>query len=211
MNFFSGGFDQEVVKQQLSWTFFQLNLQFQSMSHFLGPQERCWSGEEVMRLLRDTTCSLKVSFSCDRKASTLTFKRRLVRHWNVSVLLILQLTLQPLSALRHQVTLQLLPAAWPYSSPRSVKWLFLNLRFLVINETFCGPQSLLNFILSLCSSTRVPLKVEQANNARDALAKAVYSRLFDHVVTRVNQCFPFDSSANFIGVLDIAGFGWCPP
>ena len=59
-----------------------------------------------------------------------------------------------------------------------------------------------------CVSTRVPLKVEQANNARDALAKAVYSRLFDHVVTRVNQCFPFDSSANFIGVLDIAGFGW---
>lgn len=53
----------------------------------------------------------------------------------------------------------------------------------------------------------MPLKVEQANNARDALAKAVYSRLFDHVVTRVNQCFPFDSSANFIGVLDIAGFG----
>uniref|UniRef100_A0A8C7NCQ3 Unconventional myosin-VI n=1 Tax=Oncorhynchus mykiss TaxID=8022 RepID=A0A8C7NCQ3_ONCMY len=48
--------------------------------------------------------------------------------------------------------------------------------------------------------------MEQANNARDALAKAVYSRLFDHVVTRVNQCFPFDSSANFIGVLDIAGF-----
>lgn len=56
---------------------------------------------------------------------------------------------------------------------------------------------------------RVPLKVEQANNARDALAKAIYSRLFDHVVTRVNQCFPFDSSANFIGVLDIAGFGGC--
>ncbi|XP_031437000.1 myosin VIa [Clupea harengus] len=53
---------------------------------------------------------------------------------------------------------------------------------------------------------KVPLKVEQANNARDALAKAVYSRLFDHVVTRVNQCFPFDSSDNFIGVLDIAGF-----
>lgn len=55
--------------------------------------------------------------------------------------------------------------------------------------------------------SRVPLKVEQANNARDALAKAVYSRLFDHVVKRVNHCFPFKNSSNFIGVLDIAGFG----
>uniref|UniRef100_A0A8C1J0D5 Unconventional myosin-VI n=1 Tax=Cyprinus carpio TaxID=7962 RepID=A0A8C1J0D5_CYPCA len=53
---------------------------------------------------------------------------------------------------------------------------------------------------------KVPLKVEQANNARDALAKAIYSRLFDHVVKRVNQCFPFETSSNFIGVLDIAGF-----
>lgn len=53
---------------------------------------------------------------------------------------------------------------------------------------------------------KVPLKVEQANSARDALAKAVYSRLFDHVVNRVNQCFPFETSSSFIGVLDIAGF-----
>uniref|UniRef100_A0A8B9SLB7 Unconventional myosin-VI n=1 Tax=Anas platyrhynchos TaxID=8839 RepID=A0A8B9SLB7_ANAPL len=49
-------------------------------------------------------------------------------------------------------------------------------------------------------------KVEQANNARDALAKTVYSHLFDHVVNRVNQCFPFETSSFFIGVLDIAGF-----
>ncbi|XP_031536132.1 unconventional myosin-VI isoform X2 [Vicugna pacos] len=53
---------------------------------------------------------------------------------------------------------------------------------------------------------KVPLKVEQANNARDALAKTVYSHLFDHVVNRVNQCFPFETSSYFIGVLDIAGF-----
>ncbi|NXJ32784.1 MYO6 protein, partial [Ciconia maguari] len=56
------------------------------------------------------------------------------------------------------------------------------------------------------SQIRVPLKVEQANNARDALAKTVYSHLFDHVVNRVNQCFPFETSSFFIGVLDIAGF-----
>nr|XP_025044924.1 unconventional myosin-VI isoform X3 [Pelodiscus sinensis] len=53
---------------------------------------------------------------------------------------------------------------------------------------------------------KVPLKVEQANNARDALAKTVYSHLFDHVVNRVNLCFPFETSSFFIGVLDIAGF-----
>ncbi|XP_070336871.1 unconventional myosin-VI isoform X1 [Odocoileus virginianus] len=53
---------------------------------------------------------------------------------------------------------------------------------------------------------KVPLKVEQANNARDALAKTVYSHLFDRVVNRVNQCFPFETSSYFIGVLDIAGF-----
>ncbi|XP_078700151.1 unconventional myosin-VI-like isoform X1 [Branchiostoma floridae x Branchiostoma belcheri] len=53
---------------------------------------------------------------------------------------------------------------------------------------------------------KVPLKFDQASNARDALAKAVYSRLFDRVVARVNQCFPFQSSEHFIGVLDIAGF-----
>ena len=56
-------------------------------------------------------------------------------------------------------------------------------------------------------SSSVPLKPDQACNARDALAKALYTRLFDHIVKRVNQCFPFDSSAHYIGVLDIAGFG----
>ena len=53
----------------------------------------------------------------------------------------------------------------------------------------------------------VPLKPDQASSARDALAKALYVRLFDHVVSRVNSCFPFKSSAYYIGVLDIAGFG----
>ena len=54
---------------------------------------------------------------------------------------------------------------------------------------------------------RVPLKKAQASSAREALAKAIYSRLFDYVVSRVNQCFPFKSSDGYIGILDIAGFG----
>ena len=53
---------------------------------------------------------------------------------------------------------------------------------------------------------RVPLKVYEAINARDALAKAVYSRLFDHIVLMINKSIPFQASSYYIGVLDIAGF-----
>ncbi|XP_065211254.1 myosin heavy chain 95F-like isoform X1 [Planococcus citri] len=52
----------------------------------------------------------------------------------------------------------------------------------------------------------VPLKVYEANNARDALAKSIYSRLFDHIVKRINDSIPFKASSYYIGVLDIAGF-----
>jgi len=50
------------------------------------------------------------------------------------------------------------------------------------------------------------LKVHEANSARDALAKAMYSRLFDYIVYRINQSIPFKDSFTYIGVLDIAGF-----
>lgn len=53
---------------------------------------------------------------------------------------------------------------------------------------------------------RVPLEPEAASHARDALAKSIYSKMFDWIVGRVNECFPYDQSAHFIGVLDIAGF-----
>ncbi|XP_058063778.1 myosin heavy chain 95F isoform X1 [Anopheles bellator] len=52
----------------------------------------------------------------------------------------------------------------------------------------------------------VLLKVHEANSARDALAKALYSKLFDHIVTLINQNIPFQASSYYIGVLDIAGF-----
>lgn len=58
----------------------------------------------------------------------------------------------------------------------------------------------------ICSNSRVPLKIYEANNARDALAKALYSRLFDRIVANINQSIPFSSSTYYIGVLDIAGF-----
>lgn len=53
----------------------------------------------------------------------------------------------------------------------------------------------------------VQLSAQQAQAARDALAKAIYSRLFDHIVTKiVNKSIPFSSSSYYIGVLDVAGF-----
>ena len=54
---------------------------------------------------------------------------------------------------------------------------------------------------------RVPLKHGAAISARDALAKSIYSHLFDSIVAAVNACIPFASSTGYIGVLDIAGFG----
>ena len=58
-------------------------------------------------------------------------------------------------------------------------------------------------------SFRVPLKVHEAHSARDALAKSIYSRLFDFIVKRINESIPFKASSYYIGVLDIAGFGEC--
>uniref|UniRef100_A0A1I7YG55 Myosin motor domain-containing protein n=1 Tax=Steinernema glaseri TaxID=37863 RepID=A0A1I7YG55_9BILA len=46
----------------------------------------------------------------------------------------------------------------------------------------------------------VPLKMHEANAARDALAKAIYSRLFDFVVASINQKIPFGESQNYIGL-----------
>ncbi|XP_009395668.2 myosin-12-like isoform X1 [Musa acuminata AAA Group] len=52
-----------------------------------------------------------------------------------------------------------------------------------------------------------PLDPESAALSRDALAKTVYSRLFDWIVDKINSSIGQDQSAkNIIGVLDIYGF-----
>ncbi|CAM9390305.1 unnamed protein product, partial [Phaeothamnion confervicola] len=47
---------------------------------------------------------------------------------------------------------------------------------------------------------------EQATNAADALAKALYDSMFDWLVGRINLAVHGEMSARFIGVLDIFGF-----
>uniref|UniRef100_V9KBM2 Myosin-Ie n=1 Tax=Callorhinchus milii TaxID=7868 RepID=V9KBM2_CALMI len=52
----------------------------------------------------------------------------------------------------------------------------------------------------------VTLNVEQANYTRDALAKALYTRLFDYLVDSINKAIQKDNEEINIGVLDIYGF-----
>ncbi|BFZ55899.1 class II myosin [Savitreella phatthalungensis] len=58
------------------------------------------------------------------------------------------------------------------------------------------------------SAYEVPLNRAQATAQRDALAKGLYSNLFDWIIARVNQSMAIqgDSSGPSIGILDIYGF-----
>lgn len=58
------------------------------------------------------------------------------------------------------------------------------------------------------STYAVPQNVEGAEYSRDALAKALYSRLFDWIVEKVNVALGFSRSPEvlLIGILDIYGF-----
>uniref|UniRef100_A0AAY4CNH4 Uncharacterized protein n=1 Tax=Denticeps clupeoides TaxID=299321 RepID=A0AAY4CNH4_9TELE len=67
--------------------------------------------------------------------------------------------------------------------------------------------------LKSAASMISPLNLEQALAARDALAKAVYGRMFTWLVEKINQSLAFkndmyysDKSASVIGLLDIYGF-----
>lgn len=57
-----------------------------------------------------------------------------------------------------------------------------------------------------------PLDRDQSFYARDALAKAVYARLFDWLVARINHslhtptCSAKNTSNHVLGILDIYGF-----
>ncbi|KAJ8287983.1 hypothetical protein COCON_G00006420 [Conger conger] len=55
-------------------------------------------------------------------------------------------------------------------------------------------------------SIAVTLNTEQATFTRDALSKALYSRLFDYLVDAINKAMEKDHEEFNIGVLDIYGF-----
>ena len=50
------------------------------------------------------------------------------------------------------------------------------------------------------------MSTKQASNARDALAKRIYARLFDWIVEQINKALHTSAKQHsFIGVLDIYG------
>ena len=51
-----------------------------------------------------------------------------------------------------------------------------------------------------------PLRVSQAEAARDALSKALYGKLFDHLIVLVNRTLKQPGGTVYCGVLDIFGF-----
>ena len=59
---------------------------------------------------------------------------------------------------------------------------------------------------SRSTTIKKSLKVSEAQQARDGVAKGLYKNLFDWVVSSINLALPFKDSSWYIGVLDIAGF-----
>lgn len=53
---------------------------------------------------------------------------------------------------------------------------------------------------------QTPLNENDARNARDSMAKSVYSKLFEYIVFRANEAIACDKYSTSIGVLDIYGF-----
>ena len=84
------------------------------------------------------------------------------------------------------------------------------------SKLLCTHEALLQ--QGLCSRTmklkgsemQIPLKPEEARASRDALAKAVYGKLFGWVIGQVNNSLMDPSAkttdAGFLGILDIYGF-----
>jgi myosin-5 len=77
----------------------------------------------------------------------------------------------------------------------------------------CTPQAIAKGLCFRSIKTNeevvvVPNTKVQACDARDALSKALYGRVFDWIVARINESFTTSASQqkNFIGILDIFGF-----
>ncbi|CAH2273930.1 unconventional myosin-Vc [Pelobates cultripes] len=78
----------------------------------------------------------------------------------------------------------------------------LNLETDKVAQWLCNRK-----IVTTSDTVIKPMTKLQADNARDALAKKIYSHLFDFIVEKINKALQFPGKQHtFIGVLDIYGF-----
>eukprot|EP01133_Synstelium_polycarpum_P004385 gene4385-5131_t len=115
-----------------------------------------------------------------------------------------------LSAILLLGNVTFLPAAKQGSSAADKK-LIATIAQLMGVDAHLLEQSLVSRVISTgqgarISNYQVPQTVEQALYARDAFAKATYSKIFDWLVRRINTSIEVKTKGKVIGVLDIYGF-----
>ncbi|KAM3926425.1 unconventional myosin-Vc [Leptodactylus fuscus] len=78
----------------------------------------------------------------------------------------------------------------------------LNLDTEKVAQWLCNRK-----IVTTSDTVIKPMTKLQSENGRDALAKKIYSHLFDYVIEKINKALQFPGKQHtFIGVLDIYGF-----
>ena len=84
-------------------------------------------------------------------------------------------------------------------------WLQTAAQFLKVNQDTLAQSLITRSIEVRGDVTRILHKPNEAVDAADALSKALYNKLFDWLVMRINMSVQ-GQQAHFIGILDIFGF-----
>ncbi|XP_065188525.1 unconventional myosin-If-like [Sycon ciliatum] len=93
-----------------------------------------------------------------------------------------------------------------YAAPADATYLQFPSYLFGIDETQLTTKLTSRVMTVRGESTDVLFNPEQAGQARDALTKSLYARVFDLLVESVNQAMTTKNFDNTIGVLDIYGF-----
>ncbi|KAJ3091814.1 Unconventional myosin-Ie [Quaeritorhiza haematococci] len=118
--------------------------------------------------------------------------------------------MQLLAAILHLGNLEFEPSAKDRSSVKNKNVLETVAKVLKVQAPHLEKALVMRTITTRNEKISTPLKPEEAANARDSLAKNIYSRLFNWIVNRLNENMSHtDKGKNksfVISVLDIYGF-----
>lgn len=94
-----------------------------------------------------------------------------------------------------------------FRDPRAVD--FIASKLLGVRTDILASALLVRVVISPAENFEVPYNVAQATAVRDALAKAIYDKLFDWIVVKLNVSLAARTQTNVkntLGILDIYGF-----